>query len=277
VATNTNNRRRSAAPKVVEVDFDDYEEGYEVYDGDAPPTGFHTFELVSYDQHTSQAGNEGLKWVFRLTEEPWEGWTRTVYSNLDPQSTKWKTQEIVKAIQGGKEAALKLGFSDAAKAALLKKAKPVRARVQWRKDSDREDENDLEIGRIIVLDEAKMAARRKAAGVDEEEVPWDEGDDEPDDDADAEFEDAEEFEDDAEDAEDEDEEDEAEDEEDDDSEEDEDYDEDDEEGDEEDEEDEPEEEPAPPARRKATTKAASTAKKTTANVTPISRAKRRSR
>lgn len=249
--------RKAAAPKVIEIDFDDYEgDKFETYDGDDPPKGFYTFELVNYGEHESAAGNWGIRWVFRLVDEPYTGWTRMVYSNLD--TTKWKTQELVKALMGGSEEKVKLSFSDKGKELFLKKVKLVRGKVQLRKDSD-PDDPEFELGKIITLDEAKMAARRKAAGVAEEEEY---------DDSEEEFEEAEEFEDGEEEAED-DEEDLEEEEEEEDSEEEEPDDEEEDEEEFEEEEEEEEEEPPPPPKKKAAVK------KTTSKVTPISSARRR--
>jgi len=261
---------KKSASGVIDIDLNKVEVR-DVYDGDDPRPGFYTFQLVQAGAHTSQAGAEGFKWVFALRDSvDYEGWVRTVYSNLD--STKWKTEEILMALRGGnavkgtKAAKVRLDMNDEDSVErFIKQAKLVRGRVQRDRDSD-DDEPTFGIGKIIALDEAKMAARKAALEA------ADEDEDEDDED---EFEDAEEF-DDA-DEESDDDEDEESDEEDDEDSEDEDEDEDDDEEDEE--EDDEDDEPEPPKKtKKATAKAASkSASKKAATVKDEVAAKRASK
>jgi hypothetical protein len=264
VAKKSTKKAKKSASGVIEIDLNKVEVR-EVYDGDDPRPGFYTFECVNVRTHTSQGGNEGFAWLFSLRDDPtYEGWTRTVYSNLDKDSTKWKTEEIMlalaggKAVQGTKAAQVSLDVTDEESVKrFLKKAKLVRGRVQRDRDSD-DDDPSFSIGKIIALDEAKMAARKAAlAAVDDDE----------DDDEDG-FEDADEF-DDADEDEEDDEEDEDEDDEDSDDDEDEDEDED---LDDEDE-DYEEEEPEPPKKSKKAAAAKPSSKKAASNVTPIKAAK----
>lgn len=213
--------RRTAAKKaalsIIEVDLNDYEPGFETYDGDDPRPGFYSFECVNVMEHESQGGALGFKWIFVLRDNPlYEGWSRFVYSNMD--TTKWKTEELIFALRGGNAAkgtkAAKVSLdpsNERSVKAFLKTAKLVRGRVQRRRDSDA-DEPEYELGRIIVLDEAKIAARKALSGEaddpedesgfdDADEYDEDETDDDADDDSDEEVE-----EDDDEDEEDEDEE-----------------------------------------------------------------------
>jgi hypothetical protein len=269
-----------AASGVIEIDLDQAEVR-DVYDGDDPRSGFYTFELVNVAAHTSQNGNEGIRWIFTLADDPlYEGWTRFVYSNLDKDGTRWKTEEILMALKGGKsvqgtkaaQVRLDLG-SEKEVARFLKAAKKVRGRVQRRRDSD-DDDPEMELGKIIALDEAKLAARKAA----EKALAGDE------DDEDDEFEDAEEFEDADEDTEDDDEEEDDADDEEDSDDDDEDPDEDDDEEededeDEDDEEEDEEDEPEPPKKGKkaaaSKTTAKPAAKKTAAKVTNIADAKKK--
>lgn len=269
----TKGKAKKQASGVIEIDLNKVEVR-EAYDGDDPRPGFYTFQLVAAGTHTSQGGNEGFKWVFSLRDHvEYEGWTRTVYSNLDPTSTKWKTEEILLALKGGnavkgtKGAKVSLDMSDEDSVKrFIKQAKLVRGRVQRDRDSD-DDDPSFDLGKIIALDEAKLAARKAAV----EALDDDEDEEEEDDDEDG-FEDADE-------AEDEDEESDEEDEDSDDEEgdEDEDFEEDDEDSDEDEEGDDEEEEPEPPKKSKKATpaKAASkpASKKAASNVTPIKAAK----
>lgn len=269
-------KAKKNASGVIEIDLNNVEVR-DVYDGDDPRPGFYTFDLVSVREHTSQAGNDGFAWIFSLADDPlYEGWTRTVHSNLDKDSTRWKTEEILlalaggKAVQGTKKANVRLDVSDPeAVKRFVKAAKKVRGRVQRRRDSE-DDDPQFELGRIIALDEAKLAARQAAMGAADADE----------DDEDDEFEDAEEFdgtEDEDEDEEDSDEEDDEDSE--DENEEDGDEDEDEDLDDEDDEDEDEEEEPEPPKKGKKATaaKAASkpAAKKATSKVTNIADAKKK--
>jgi hypothetical protein len=262
-------KSKKSASGVIEIDLNNVEVR-EAYDGDDPRPGFYTFELVNAGTHTSQAGAEGFKWIFSLRDDVnYEGWTRTVYSNLD--TTKWKTDEIMLALAGGnavkgtKAAKVRLDMSDEDSVAkYIKKAKLVRGRVQRDRDSD-DDDPIFDLGKIIALDEAKMAARKAALKAAE-----DDDEDEEDTDVDDEFEDADDAD---EDEEGDDEEDDEDTDEDDEDESDEDEDE-----DEEDDDEDEEEEPEPPAKKGKKATPAKTAskpasKKAASKVTPITDAK----
>jgi hypothetical protein len=117
-----------------DVDFDDYEEQSGGYDGPEPKRGVYPGKLVQFNEHTSGAGNEGLRWVFEITEGDYKGWRGYLYSNMD--TAKWRTQEIVLAISGGKKekVSLKPGSEgkrdEGADNVTVKKAKPVKLRVK---------------------------------------------------------------------------------------------------------------------------------------------------
>ena len=113
-----------------DVDFDDYEEkSGSGYDGEVPKKGVYTGELVKFAEHTSS--DDSLVWVFEITEGDYKGWRGWVYSNMS--SAKWKTQQIVKAISGGKEDKFKLEpaekEAEGESSKTVKKAKKVRLRV----------------------------------------------------------------------------------------------------------------------------------------------------
>lgn len=150
-----------------DVDFDDYEEKEQSgYDGEVPKKGTYTGELVSLGEHTSGAGNEGLEWIFEITEGDYKGWRGWVYSNMD--SAKWKTQQIVKAISGGAEKAVKLdpGTDQDSKTSnkTVKKAKKVRLRL-GRETYD--DEPRAKIRTVMPMDgESGGGGKKKKKGDD---------------------------------------------------------------------------------------------------------------
>jgi len=143
-----------------DVDFDDYEEKEGGYDGDEPLKGTFDGKLVSLKEHTSGEGNEGLEWIFEITEAPFAGWRGWVYSNND--SAKWKTQQIVKAIQGGSESKMALKPSpsdgDGTKSKTVKAATAVRLRIRKEKY---EDEFRGKIARVIPNENAKPKKSKK--------------------------------------------------------------------------------------------------------------------
>lgn len=129
------------------VDFDDYEEKEgSGYDGEQPLKGTFDGMLVSLKEHTSGEGNEGYEWIFEITEEPYAGWRGWVYSNMD--SAKWKTQQIVKAINGGAETKTVLDpTEDGTDSKTVKKAKAVRLRMRKEKY---DGEDRAKIARVMV-------------------------------------------------------------------------------------------------------------------------------
>lgn len=146
-----------------DVDFDDYEErDGSSYDGDPPKPGIYDAKLVEFDEHDGSA-DTSMKFIFEITEEPYEGWRGWVYSDL--ANAKWKTQMIVKAIQGGDQKKMRL--DPANKATIVKKAKPVRVRV--RKDTYEGEYRP----KISVVLPAKGNESSKSKNDD----PWDDNDD----------------------------------------------------------------------------------------------------
>jgi len=152
------------------VDYDDYEER-EYYDGDPPKAGIYEFKLVDADlEYVSKDGADGFKWTFQCTEEPYAGWFGYMYSNLD--STKQKTQRILKAIRSGSTKKIDLGKYIDNEAALIKLAKPVLGRV---KSEFYQDEYSPKLAFVMELDES---TRRKRKARQEVEDDTDEDEDE---------------------------------------------------------------------------------------------------
>lgn len=110
------------------IDFDDYEgQQYDEYQGDDPKPGWYTFELqrVGYTDDSE----ESLRWIFVIADGPYQGWAGFVFANFD--TTKWKNQETLRAVQGGKEQKVSLDWSnEKATAAFVRKAKRVRGKVE---------------------------------------------------------------------------------------------------------------------------------------------------
>lgn len=256
--------RAKAAPKgnVIEVTFEDYVPS-QSYMGEEPRPGIYRFELRNVEQHTSGEGNVSIRWTFVCTDAPYKGWIGSMYTNMDQDGSRWKTQQNVAALLG-KTTAVTLDLDNPEK--FLKACKIVIGRVVA-------DEYNGEMRgklRTVAADDGTVKSTKPS--LDDDEDPDDEDIDE----------DEEEEEEDDFDDEDEEEEEDEDDEEDDEEEEDEE----DEDDDEDEEEEEEEEEPAPPARRARRTpaKAAATAakpaprkaatKRTTASAKPATRARR---
>lgn len=144
-----------------DVDFDDYEDkGGAGYEGEVPKKGTYDAKLISLKEHTSGAGNEGLEWIFEITEGEFAGWRGWVYTNME--SAKWKTQQVVKAISGGKEDRVSLkpmGSGEKGEdSPTVKKAKPVRIRVTR---ETYEDEARAKIRTVMVSENAKPDKKKK--------------------------------------------------------------------------------------------------------------------
>lgn len=143
------------------VDFDDYEERTGGYDGEEPKKGIYNGELISVDDHESNAGNEGFEWVFEIKEGEFSGWRGWVYSNMD--SSKWKTQQITLAISGGSKTGMTIDTDDKG-AKTVKKAQPVRLRIVNEKY---EDERKGRIRVVLPSEDAKPAKGKKKASSDD--------------------------------------------------------------------------------------------------------------
>jgi hypothetical protein len=156
-----------AKAKVIDVDFDDYDESRATagYNGDEPRRGIYDGRLVSFKEHKSGAGNDGLEWIFEIQNGDFKGWRGWVYSNMD--TSKWKTQQIVAALNGGSKKKTKLlpepVDGNGAESKTVKKAGPVRLAIRQEKyqdesrgkirmvmppdgsNSDEEDEDDPDV------------------------------------------------------------------------------------------------------------------------------------
>lgn len=151
-----------------EIDFDDYEERTG-YNGEDPKPGLYSAKLVVFEEHTAaSSGQEGFHWVFELTDEPYAGWRGHLYSNAE--STKWRTQEIVRAIRGGSTDPVTLDTDKAD--ALLKRAKPVKVRVKL--GDEYQGQRRPRITSVIV---SSGSSTRQPPAATAKSDPWDEEDD----------------------------------------------------------------------------------------------------
>lgn len=120
--------------KVIEIDFDDYDEerASAGYNGEEPKKGLYDGRLISFKEHTSSSGNEGLEFIFEITKGEFKGWRGWVYGNVE--SAKWKVQQIATAINAGSKKTVKLlpaaEDEDGTASKTVKKAKPVRLVVR---------------------------------------------------------------------------------------------------------------------------------------------------
>lgn len=226
------NRRTSGATRstgkgsggdIIDVTFDDYEPPRAEYMGEEPRKGVYRFKLANVARHTSGEGNESIRWIFECADEPYTGWAGFMYTGLPGSESWFRTQNNVRALQGGAEKAVKLNLDDPSK--FIKAAKVVLGKVVME-----EYNGDLRAKlRTVVPDDGTVKSTRPPA--DDDEYEDDEYEDAPeDDDEDLDEDDADE---DADDADDDDE-------------------------DEDEDDDEPEPEPAPRRRAKKTAPAART-------------------
>jgi hypothetical protein len=148
------------------IDFDDYEPPtYEEYDGDDPRPGWYTFEL----SRVGWSDEDTLRWIFLCTDEPYTGWPGMVFANFG--TTKWKNQEVARAIQGGRESKLQVDFDNEKEvAALVKKAKRVRGKVERRRNPETGDER-IVLRKVRPLVEEAGGTTRRAAAADVEPDP----------------------------------------------------------------------------------------------------------
>lgn len=144
------------------IGFDDYEgQQYDEYQGDDPRPGWYTFELqkVGYTDDTE----ESLRWIFVIADGPYAGWPGFVFANFD--STKWKNQETLRAVQGGAEKAVTLDWgNDKATQAFVKKAKRVRGKVEMYTNPETQEQR-LSLRKVRPL--LEDASTKKAAPADD--------------------------------------------------------------------------------------------------------------
>lgn len=160
----------SSSQKSWEVDFDGYEEKSGGYDGPVPKRGTYDAELVELNEHTTS--DDSLVWKFDITEGDFKGWRGWVYTNMS--TAKWKTQQIVKAIQGGNEDKIVLdpipSDGDGTASKTVKYAVPVRVRVINEKF---EDETRAKIRTVMPSDGgSKKAAKKKKQKKKDDEPPF---------------------------------------------------------------------------------------------------------
>jgi hypothetical protein len=152
-----------------DVDFDGFDPNKQTagYDGEEPKKGTYDGILVQLNEHTAGNGNESIRWVFEITEEPYIGWRGYIYSNMD--TALWRTQELTYAINGGVEKKTPLdvapeGDWDAGAATkTVKKAKPVRLRV---KRETYEGEPKAKISNVLPNEDAPAKKKKAKKGDD---------------------------------------------------------------------------------------------------------------
>lgn len=159
-----------------DVDTSEYDDSKDIaaggYDGDEPKKGIYDGKLVMLNEHTSSGGNDGLRWVFEITEEPYAGWRGYGYTNMD--STMWKTEQFTNAIQGGKKGKIALKpaeegeYEKGAESPTVKKAKPVRLRIG---SENYEGERRARLRTVLVME----GGGKKKKGDDDGDDPF--GDD----------------------------------------------------------------------------------------------------
>lgn len=135
-------------------DYGDVErrEAGEGYSGDVPKPGIYEATLVSCKEHVSGAGNEGVEWVFQITEEPYSGWRGWVYTN--DNTAAWKEVQILEAV-----GILTPGKDDlnTTHEKIVAKAKPCRVKVK-----NETYEGDKK-GKITVILPPKAEGKSKAS------------------------------------------------------------------------------------------------------------------
>lgn len=170
--------RKTSRSQVIEVDFDDYEEPeFGEYMGEDPRPGVYAFKLVGVQEHVAQSsGNKGIKWMFVCGEEPYDGWLTSMYSDLNPDGSKWKTQQIVKAVMGGKTENVKLDLKNPDK--FLASCVPVLGRVvsdSWEDEESGEVRTSSKLKRVVadLGDNPRKGKAGKAKDEDDDEYDSD--------------------------------------------------------------------------------------------------------
>lgn len=139
-------------------------DGGDGYAGEAPKPGIYNAILTSVEDHTSSAGNEGVEWIFEITDEPYEGWHGWVYTN--EEGAAWKEVQILEAI-----GILKPGKDDinTTHEKILKGAKPCRVKV---KNETYNDEKRGKITTILPPKEGSTKAKKGKAKDGDEDDPF---------------------------------------------------------------------------------------------------------
>lgn len=165
---------------------EEYREPDVGYDGPEPTRGLYTCELVRVQDHTSQDGNESVRWLFRLAEgsinadgEDVSGWMDSQYTN---DNTAWREQQMLVAMGVIKpKGKLNLTYDG-----IVKKAKQCTVRVGTERyiDDDGEAHNRGRMQAFLPLRESTAERRgitKRSKDDDEGEDVFDdeeEGDDE---------------------------------------------------------------------------------------------------
>lgn len=149
------------------ISFDDYNPPtYDEYDGDDPKPGWYDFDLQKMSWASED--QDSIRWIFVIAEGPFAGWAGFIYGNFD--STKWKNQEVARAIQGGKETPLSVDLdNDKSIALVIKKAQRVRGKVELFTNKETGDQR-LQLRKVRPLDGGSVKGN-KVAEVDADVEP----------------------------------------------------------------------------------------------------------
>jgi hypothetical protein len=165
---------------IIEVDFDDYEGDGNAYMGDDPRAGVYGFKLVNVERHIAKSsGNKGIRWTFECTDPAYSGWRGFMYSDTDPDGSKWKTQQILKAVQNGQEKKVSLDLAKPDK--FLANVSDVVGRVVASSYEDEESGEVRSNSKLIrVVAESAAPKRAKGKADDEDDFEGDDGFDDAD-------------------------------------------------------------------------------------------------
>jgi hypothetical protein len=117
------------------VDFSDYQEPtYEEYTGEDPPANAWFTGKVVRGNYLEE--DDQVRFIVEIVDHPdFAGWGRGWYAPFEG-NMKWKMQEIVRAIQGGKQTPVTIDWeNDTAIANWLKKAKPIKFQTEKYNDA----------------------------------------------------------------------------------------------------------------------------------------------
>lgn len=153
------------------ISFKDYEEPtWEEYTGEDPPIGKWFPGKAVRAKYLEE--DDQVQIIFEITEGDYAGWGRGLYLPLDPSdSVYWKTQQTIKALQGGVAKDVAVDFENQKSLDLwLSKMKPVKMKIGEYKERVRVDK----VAPLLEAVPAKKATGSKAAPAPEPEPEDDE-------------------------------------------------------------------------------------------------------
>lgn len=113
------------------IGFENYKEReFQEYQGEDPPANIWLTAECNRAKYLQE--DDQLVFYCTVIDHPdYAGWTRGVYCDLDPDSTMfWKTQDMIIALLGKKQAVTVDWENEAAVAAFLKKAKTFKIKTE---------------------------------------------------------------------------------------------------------------------------------------------------